>query len=41
MCSKFSFRNMPAPRNDLDMDDDVVAEEERLAKQISFEGNGT
>ena len=41
MCSKLSFRKMPAPRDDLDMDDDVLAEEERLGKQISFDGNGT
>lgn len=32
-CSKFSFESLPSPRDDLDLDDDVVAEEERLAAQ--------
>ena len=35
MCAKLTFRSVPAPRTaaDLDLDDDVLAEEERLAKQ--------
>jgi ABC-type glutathione transport system ATPase component len=32
-CSKFSIYQAPSARDDLDMDDDVVAEEERLSKQ--------
>jgi len=32
-CANFSFESLPSPRDDLDMDDDVIAEEERLSKQ--------
>ena len=32
-CSKFSVFSVPEPRDDMDLDDDVLAEEERLAKQ--------
>ena len=31
-CSKFSVYQVPSARDDLDMDDDVVAEEDRLSK---------
>ena len=34
MCAKLSFRKVPPPRDDLDLDDDVLAEEERLARQV-------
>ena len=29
-CSKFSVQAIPEPRNNLDLDDDVIAEEQRL-----------
>ena len=32
-CSKFSFESIPSPRDDLDLDEDVIAEEDRLSKQ--------
>ena len=32
-CSKFSCKPVPEPQHDLDLDDDVVAEHERLSKQ--------
>ena len=31
-CAKFSFYANPEPRDDLDLDDDVIEENERLAK---------
>ena len=32
-CAKFSVFSVPEPREDMDLDDDVLAEEERLVKQ--------
>mgnify|MGYP000927904105 CR=1 len=32
-CSNFSLQRVPAERHDLDLDEDVLAEEERLSKQ--------
>ena len=32
-CSNFTFRALPPMRNDLDMDEDVIAEQERLTLQ--------
>lgn len=32
-CSKLSVQSPPGPKTDLDLDDDVLAEEERLMKQ--------
>lgn len=32
-CSKFTCKSLPEPQHDLDLDEDVQAEHERLAKQ--------
>lgn len=32
-CSKYTYKKVPEPVQDLDLDDDVLAEEERLAQQ--------
>ena len=32
-CANFSVQSLPSPRDDLDVDDDVQAEEDRLAQQ--------
>ena len=35
-CSECSCRKVPPPRTDIDFDDDVLAEQERLKKQTQI-----
>ena len=37
-CSKFSCKRLPEGQHDLDLDDDVIAEEERLSLQSLHRG---
>ena len=39
MCSNFTFRALPIERHDLDLDDDVIAEQDRLALQNLSRGD--
>merc|ERR1719230_2480890 len=40
-CAKFTFRTMPNPRHDLDLDEDVIKEQERLSTQSLGRGQET